>query len=186
MVGQFALECFAGSAVITLGLIAACVPVVKPWDTKYGQQFDVMRNGHIILNMIASGLLIAIHFGTPCRSMTWARWPQLRNFDHPLGLPGLGENAVRLVEVGNALADFTLRCCVALHELSGYFSVENPEFSWLWLLPDFLMLQDLDGVEFVRFLFKSFGVPFCKPTLCLHNTPTLHELRAGRGESLGR
>ena len=162
---------------ITLGLIAACVPVVKPWDSKYGQQFDVLMNGQIIFDMIALGVLVAIHFGTPCRSLTWARWPQLRTPDHPLGLPGLDENANSLVKVGNALADFTLRCCVALHELSGYFSVENPELSWLWLLPDFLMLESMEGVEFVRFLFKSYGVPFCKPTLCLHNTPTLQDLR---------
>jgi hypothetical protein len=94
-----------------------------------------------------------------------------------LGLPGLGENADNLVKVGNALADFTLRCCVALHELSVYFSVENPELSWLWLLPDYLMFESMDGVECARFLFRSYVVPFCKPTLCLHNTPTLHDLR---------
>ena len=39
------------------------------------------------------------------------------------------------------------------------------------------MLAQLPGVEFVKFYFKDFAVPFFKPTLMLHNKPTLHRLR---------
>ena len=62
--------------------------------------------------------------------------------------------------------------------MGGFFSVENPELSWLWLLPGMLMLADLEGVHFARILFKQFAVPYFKPTLMLHNTPTVHRLRS--------
>ena len=39
-----------------------------------------------------------------------------------------------------------------------------------------LMLADLEGVQFVRFLFENFAVPYFKPTLMLRNLPTLHRI----------
>ena len=40
-------------------------------------------------------------------------------------------------------------------------------------------LRSLERVGFVRCLFRDFGVPFCKPTLFLRNTPYLHRLAEG-------
>ena len=86
-------------------------------------------------------------------------------------------SAIRLVKTGNDLAAFTLQCCIALHTMHAYLSVENPPGSWLWFLDDSRELRQLEGVEFVRICFKNFGVSFFKPTLFLHNTPTLHGIQ---------
>ena len=109
------------------------VPCVKPWDAKFGEAFDVLTNGAIILNLIACGRLIACHFGLPCKSFTWARWPQLRDSEYPLGLPFLGAKQQRMVDLGNRLLAFTMECCKCLHLAKAYFSVENPELSWAWV-----------------------------------------------------
>ena len=152
------------------------VPCVRPWDAMYGEAFDVLANGLILLELIESGRIVSAHFGVPCRSMTWARWPQLRSVTNLKGLPGLGAKQQQLVDLGNELLAFTVMCCMALHPGNGYFSIENPERSWLWYMMEVCMLRDIEGVEFVRILFKDFGVPFYKPTLFLHNMPTLHLL----------
>ena len=41
VMGEFAVEIFAGSAVLTLGLMLSNVPVVKPWDAKFGERFTM-------------------------------------------------------------------------------------------------------------------------------------------------
>ena len=175
--GQFFIEIFCGTAALTLGLMLSRVPCLKPWDSKYGEQFDVLAEGWILLQLIQAGVIVSAHFGTPCKSLTWARWPCLRSWDFPLGLPGLGPHARDLVDTGNDLMAFTWQCCMELMCMHAYFSVENPERSWLWYIGNFMDLSQLDGVAFARFLFRNFGVPFFKPTLALHNTPTLHLLR---------
>ena len=43
--GQFFLECFAGEGVLTLGVLLTKVPCMRPWDSRYGQQFDVLQHG---------------------------------------------------------------------------------------------------------------------------------------------
>ena len=43
-------------------------------------------------------------------------------------------------------------------------------------------LYRLQGVAFVRIVFKQFKVPFFKPTYMLHNSPTMHKLSASRFE----
>ena len=175
--GEFFLEVFAGVAALTLGIMMHCVPCLKPWDCMYDEQFDVLTQGWIIIRLIRAGVIVVTHFGTPCKSFTWARIPQVRNWDHPLGLPGLTGNAQTLVNLGNQLLLFTWQCCVELLDKSGYFSIENPEKSWLWITPQLRALADDRRVAFARFLFKNFGLPYVKPTLVLHNMPSLHLLR---------
>ena len=143
----------------------------------YGQQFNVITQGWVIISLIQAGRIVVLHFGVPCKSMTWARIPQLRSRKYLEGVPGLGPRQQALVTLGNELVAFTVQCCAFLHLAQGYFSIENPERSWLWFMSDVRMLMETEGIELVRFLFKDFGVPFYKPTLVLHNTPTLHDLK---------
>ena len=82
----------AGQAMITLRLLLTNVPCMRPWDSKYRQQFNVLTDGSILLSSIHAQRIIAAHFATPCQSMSWARSPQLRSARRPSGLPGLTEN----------------------------------------------------------------------------------------------
>ena len=86
---QFSLEVFAGDCVVTLGLVLSNLPAMKPWDSKLGEQFDVLREGQVLLRLSEHGWLIMTHLGTPCQSLTWARGPRLRSMEYRYGLPTL-------------------------------------------------------------------------------------------------
>ena len=153
------------------------IPAICPWDTKYGEAFNVLEHGNIIFSLILAGRIVAAHFGIPCQTLTFARIPQLRNAQFVEGLPDLSMRNADLVKIGNQLVNFTVDACVALHSVGGYFSVENPLRSWLWKMYEIGELLSTEGVATVLVLFKNFGVPFHKPTLFLHNMPTLGRLQ---------
>ena len=73
--GWFALEVFAGTAGCTFGLLLGEVPCLRPWDTLYGDRYDVRANGQVLEQLVKAGILVAIHFGTPCQSQSWGRHP---------------------------------------------------------------------------------------------------------------
>ena len=58
----------------------------------------------------------------------------------PLGLPDLTLTQSQLVEMGNQLVSVSVKLCFALYIAGGYFSLENPERSLLWIHPDVLEL----------------------------------------------
>ena len=177
--GEFALEVCCGEAIVTIGLMMAKVPCIKPWDTKYGENFDVLSNGHVLINLASSSYLNFVHLAPPCQSATWGRFPALRTWSCPAGIPNLSGSQLQLVNHGNAVANFCISLCLALYIAGGYFSLENPRLSWLWALDACLALYSLDGVIFSLVLYSCFGAAYSKPTIFMHNTPTLHNLQEG-------
>ena len=112
------LELFCGACGLTLVVMVTSVPCILPWDVRYGQEFDIVAHRMLFLTMIRSQLIRALHFGTPCQSQTFARWPQLRSWSHLRGLQGLSQAQQALVDLGNQLADVTVELCLALHAVS--------------------------------------------------------------------
>ena len=174
--GGFVAEIFCGAAAITLSLILHNVPCICPWDVRYGSHFNVLEHGAVFERLITADMIVCMHFAMPCTSMTWARWPQIRSFEEPQGVSHASEKQKQMLHLGNELLAFTLKCSSQLLALGGYFSIENPELSWLWIQEGTLDLMANNGVAFVRLLFKDFAVAFYKPTLFLRNCPTLHLL----------
>ena len=174
--GQSFLECFCGGAVVTLALIWAQVLVMRPWDVEANGMFDVLSFGHSICAFICAKRLAMAHFGTPCRSFTWARQPQLRSAAWIMGLPSLSEEQRRLVEDGNRLISWTIRCCWLLRSVSALFSVENPFPSWIWVFPATLELLSCNDTILTLVTFQAYGSGWYKLTGVMHNTSTLHRL----------
>ena len=174
--GYLSLEVFAGCCVMTLGLLLQSVPALKPWDAKYGEQYNVLTQGQVLLQLAWGGWIASSHIATPCQSNTFARWPQLRSLEFLDGLPGLQEHQQQLVDEGNLLMAWSVELSEALYAMQAYFSLENPELVWLWLQPGIRELHQRPGVILTRFLFKQFAAPFVKPTLFLHNVPELEQL----------
>ena len=174
--GEFFLECFAGHAAFTLAVVMSQVPALRPWEITHDRRFDVLAGLPILLEGIRLGIMVAMHLGTPCQSFTMARVPAVRTQVFPLGLPDLTPSQSQLVEMGNQLASVSVKLCFALYIAGGYFSLENPERSLLWIHPDVLELFRLSGVASVLVYYNTYGALFVKPTLFLHNMPTLHHL----------
>ena len=160
----------------TLAILMARVPALRPWELTEGAQFDVLAGLPVLLATIRCGVVIAMHLGTPCQSFTQARVPALRSRKFPLGLPDLTDKQQEQVRSGNDLSDASASLCCALYEAGGYFSLENPERSMIWLVPQLLELFSRAGVAAVLVFYNAYGTLFVKPTLLLHNMPTLHAL----------
>lgn len=174
--GSFVIELFAGCAALTLALLIEKVPCMCPWDVNFGADFDVTIYGEIFYKLVRSGRVVAVHFGTPCQSMSWGRLPQLRSWTFVKGVPDLGEKQKALVTVGNALAEYTAGLCRLLLDHGKYFSVENPCLSWLWALPFMRDLYAEPATAFTIIAYRDFGVNYVKPTAIFHNLPCMHEL----------
>ena len=124
-----------------------------------------------------------VHVGTPCASFSRARKfdggpPPLRTSRHVLGRPNLSPADRRKLEQGNVLADFTARVASQVRHDRGYFSIENPRKSLLWLHPAMKALRKLPGVIMVPFDMCTYGAPWQKPTALLTNFPHLRALRS--------
>ena len=119
------------------------------------------------------------HFAPPCRTMTKARRsdrygkvPKLRSETRPEGFGD--EQTVQ----ANLLADRTAHLSERQVKLRKYFSVENPEDSFLWELKSFKRLAKLEGVRFIRLDQCAYGGPYKKPTGVLTNCPWLGQGRS--------
>ena len=150
------LECFARAAILTMAVSLLALPCAQPWDIQFGPQWDVIRNGRKLIELARHGILRHVHFGAPCQSLTWARDPQLRSAEWPWGLPNLLPHQQELVDMGNALVEFTALLCDVLHAAGASFSVENPEMSWVWLLAPVRRLRMLSGVVFSKVFFSDY------------------------------
>eukprot|EP00971_Amphidinium_carterae_P341854 6480902-Amphidinium_carterae.1 len=144
--GEFVVDVFAGDLAITWGFMFSHVPCLLPWDLRFGAHFDVLKFGNVLEDLVSCGRLVAIAFATPCQSMTFCRVPQLRSLEFPLGLPSLTAKQRQLAHTGNKLCEFTVNLCLRMLDAGGYFSIENPLLSWLWLQPNMLQLLDKEGV----------------------------------------
>jgi hypothetical protein len=54
--GEFFLELFAGDSAFSLGVVMSQVPCLLPWDSKYGERFDVFRSGASLLALVKGGI----------------------------------------------------------------------------------------------------------------------------------
>lgn len=57
VMGECCIELFSGAAILTLGLRWHNVPVVAPWDWKYGSKWDLLKHGWRLEEAFRQGLL---------------------------------------------------------------------------------------------------------------------------------
>ena len=81
-----------------------------------------------------------------------------------------------LVRSGNEVSEVSARLCARTLAGGGFFSLENRERSWLWLMPCLLTLLAMDGVAMVLMVYTAFGTDYVKPTVFVHDSPTLYRL----------
>ena len=176
--GRWFVEIFSGTARLTQSVRKRGIPCLPPIDITICEEvpvpFDILdvENWKLIMQLIYFGAIIFAHFGTPCNSYSAARKedggpPPLRSFAFPDGLPSLtGLNAC-IVFLGNLFKERTCEACLAIVNLGGDFSIENPLHSLLWATPSIQALiwnaraweVDLDQC--------AFGAPSRKPTKIL-------------------
>ena len=97
------VEVFAGSARVTAAWKLKGLKVADPWDTLYGVRFDLTeaRSVRRLFNLLSSGHVCIVWWGTPCVTFTGARrWD---GGPRPLrDINKYGDN--RLLHVGHTVA----------------------------------------------------------------------------------
>ena len=119
----FFLELFAGEAGITEAVHLQGISVLPPVDITPGklvqQPKDILdlQFWKLVLDILAMGIVLFLHCGTPCNTFTAARKldggpPPLRTATAPLGLDGLSWADQLLVFLGNLFLERTVEACV--------------------------------------------------------------------------
>ena len=175
--GQCFLEIFAGHAALTVCMMFCMVPVIRPWDCKYGEEFNCIDNGWVLFLLVVLGQMSSTHAGTPCQSVTQARKVPIRSFEWPRGLPVVSAWQRELLDTGNSLIEWSalFLCHCDRHDV--YASMENPWPSFLWIQPCVRSLWWSIGWRLVVYSNVPFGACYQKLTGMLHNTPTLQGLQ---------
>ena len=123
--GTFFVECFHGDGAVALACVIRGIPCICPFDTQYGEEFDLLKNGEVLFELVRTRRVSSSHIGTPCQSVATCRSPQLRSAEHIDGLPGLLPHQLELVRLGTALIQWSVQFCLLLHQHEGFFSFEN-------------------------------------------------------------
>ena len=93
-----------------------------------------------VVAWLRSGMVVIVHFGTPCTTFSRARRydggpPPLRSNEFLDGIPRIPIEDLLAVQQGTAFLELSLEWGALVLKAKGSFSLENPESSMLWLMP---------------------------------------------------
>jgi len=185
------LELFAGAGGLTAAVARLGLPVHQPVDVRstQGEVIDLVggdlldpRVYRYYVQLARKGKVRWLHGGPPCKTFTKARRRDkfgtarvLRSDQHPEGLPGVKDQRVH---DANVLARRFAKIARVVHRCGGFWSVENPERSYLWTFSPMVPLAKLRGATFVVGDQCCHGGLYRKPTGWLTTAPFLQLLAA--------
>ena len=181
------LELFAGTAGLSQAVKVVnekTVRVLDPVDEIFGANLLDDSNFCAVVEAAEKEKCGWIHMAPPCRTFSRARRkdkygsvPVLRTDDKPEGF------GCQDTTEANILADRCASIGEAQAKAGRFFSIENPEGSFIWMMKSFGRLAKMEGVSLVVIDQCAFGSEFKKPTGVLTNSPWIVK-RARRCEDL--
>ena len=161
------------------------------WDLKRGGAAHDVRDAaarHRLQDQISR---TGVTWWAPeCRTFSRARgkphWPPaLRSTAHPYGLPGLDQphrsTDKAKVETGNLIMMITFADATAAARRGQGIAIENPANSYMWILPEALVLAglpEMTSIEFMNCMFT--GGQRSKRTKVITNVREIADALAGR------
>jgi hypothetical protein len=164
MEAQWTLELFSGQGRWSSALERQGFKALRI-DVQNKVSLDLSRPSVVeaILVLIDSGVVKAVHVAPPCSTWSRARRPALRSRQFLYGLPNLSARQQQQVLEANRLARHTL-LVVKSCALKGIITtIENPQSSMLWELPDWKqeLLASYADIDLDQ---CQFGAAWKKPT----------------------
>lgn len=172
------MEVFAGEAGLSQAVSARGMQILPPIEIVINnfvkEKVDILDPAvfqHLRL-LIQEGIVIFIHFGTPCSSFSIARKhdggpPPLRDRQQVWGRPGLSRHDREKLLLGNTFMALTAALATLCYDRGILWSIENPASSFLWRMPPVQALAALPGVKQFLLDMCRFGAPHKKPTALL-------------------
>ena len=136
------------------------------------------ENASLIQELLESHAVFAFGAAIFCSSFSRAVRPPFRSATRPFGLANLSATAQKKVEDGNRHAIWLASLIVICIKEQILFWVENPDSSFIWLLPQWLTLGSRDKAAVFRLDYCVCGTPWRKRTKIL----TSCQLRGQRSE----
>ena len=134
------LDLYSGQAGVAKEISKKFNVWVVTVDFAHGSEQDLL-NPELqtqLLKMMEAGAFLGLGAAIECCSFSRAVTPAVRSSRYPLGLDHLTENMQKKVAAGNAHASFLFKIVSVAIALDLAYWIENPDGSFLWLLPDWL------------------------------------------------
>ena len=172
------MEVFAGEAGLSQAVSARGMQILPPIEIVINnfvkEKVDILDPAvfqHLQF-LIQEGIVIFIHFGTPCSSFSIARKhdggpPPLRDRQHLWGRHGLSRRDREKLLLGNQFMALTAALATLCYDRGILWSIENPASSFLWRMPPVQALAALPRVKQFLLDMCRFGAPHKKPTALL-------------------
>lgn len=129
-----------------------------------GQDLLDVDTQQLILELIRCGAVWGVGAAPECGSFSRAVTPAVRDREFPYGKPGISQNMAGKVDRGNRHAAFVLAVVLLCQQQLVAYWVENPDGSFLWLLPPWLDAGVALHHRSFRFDMCRFGAPWRKRT----------------------
>ena len=151
------LDLYSGAAGVAKAVARTFGTWVLTFDFDRGPEQDLLQPSlrEQLLQLVRMQAFLGVGMAPECASFSRAVCPPVRSRTEPWGFAVLSPNMTEKVKRGNSHAKFCaslVRLCIQL-ELP--FWLENPDSSFLWLLPDFLD----NGIGWAE---NSYRVDFCR------------------------
>lgn len=167
LVAMVFLEMFSGTGRLGSAVSQETGWPTLLWDIRLGDNYDLTapHNRRKIAEWIRCGYVLGFHLGTPCESFSRARDvppgpPPLRSNSQPLGLPNLKPRDQLKVQRGNLFMRFSAFLLSLACRFCIPATLENPQWSRLWLCPPILAILRRRQVSLVMTTFCAWGSPF--------------------------
>ena len=153
-------------------------------DIEKGSQHDLTKTHlqQFLISLIKQGLVAGVWIGTPCATWSRARRndgrgpPPLRSDECLWGLPGLNAKDCERLQLGNALARFSVRVFRVCLQYEVAVALENPHTSRLWLIPSILQWFQKGNVGYVLTDYCQDDKPWRRRTRLMFAHVDLHHV----------
>ena len=168
------LDLFSGSKGVASWLLRFTDSWVVTYELEDGpdQDLDSEECQKELMRLLALGVFQSWGGGPVCRSFSRAVTPAVRTREHPLGLEDMRISMREKVQQGNKSADWVCSLMEVSLLLGIFFWVENPDGSFMFLLPRWASLVEewMGELGSWRLDYCRFGAAWRKRTKILTNS----------------
>ena len=166
------LDLYSGNAGVARKLSRKYKVWVLTFDFERGEEQNLLDKQlqQRLKLLISAGAFLGVGAAPECASFSRAVTPAVRSRDFPLGLKNISVRMAEKVRIGNLHAEFTFGIITLCIALSLPYWLENPDGSFLWLLPQWMASGICSGERAYRFDMCHYKTAWRKRTRIITNT----------------
>jgi hypothetical protein len=141
-----------------------CWAITFELEDSFSQDLSIPENRSLVAELISLNAVHTVGAAIFCRSFSRAVRPPVRSKDKPAGLPDVSLKMQTKVFEGNEHAEWLASIIQLCRKHAVKYWVENPDLSFLWLLPIYIALGSLEKDCCFRLDYCTCNTPWRKRT----------------------